>query len=198
VALYVRAGSRYERASNNGLSHFVEHMLFRGCAHYPNSFALNRAIEERCGMLIGETGRDYSLYQVSLHPRDLGGALDILGDLFLAPSFSDLDLGTRHRARGDSRRFRRTGPSHQHRRSGARGSLSGHPLGFPITGPERNIRRFSRADVVRHFRRLYGARNMVLCVAGPVQPAAVLAQVRRAFGRLPPGRRLRPCRARGV
>ena len=192
VALYVRAGSRYEGATTNGLSHFVEHMLFRGCAQYPNSFALNRAIEERCGMLIGETGRDYSLYQVSLHPRDLGGALDILGDLFLAPSFSDLDLERAIVLEEILDDFDERGRRINTDDLAREALWSGHPLGFPITGPERNIRRFSRADVVRHFRRLYGARNMVLCVAGPVRPAAVLAQVRRAFGRLPPGRRLRP------
>jgi predicted Zn-dependent peptidase len=192
VALYVRAGSRYERTSTNGLSHFVEHMLFRGCAQYPNSFALNHAIEERCGMLIGETGRDYSLYQVSLHPRDLGGALDILGDLFLAPCFSDLDLERAIVLEEILDDFDEDG-CRINTDDLARETLwSGHPLGFPITGPERNIRRFSRADVVRHFRRLYGARNMVLCVAGPVRPGAVLAQVRRAFGQLPPGRRLQP------
>ena len=192
VALYVRAGSRYERTTSNGLSHFVEHMLFRGCAQYPNSFELNRAIEERCGMLIGETGRDYSLYQVSLHPRDLGGALDILGDLFLAPCFSDLDLERAIVLEEILDDFDEQG----HRINTddlAREILwAGHPLGFPIIGPERNIRRFSRADVARHFRRFYGARNMVLCVAGPVRRAAVLAQVRRAFGHLLPGRRLRP------
>jgi predicted Zn-dependent peptidase len=192
VALYVRAGSRYEGATTNGLSHFVEHMFFRGCAQYPNSFALNRAIEERCAMLIGETGRDYSLYQVSLHPRDLGGVLDILGDLFLRPCFSDLELERAivlEEILDDfDERGRRINTDDL-----AREILwSGHPLGFPITGPERNIRRFSRADVVRHFRRLYGARNMVLCVAGPVRPAAVRAQVKRAFGDLPPGRRLQP------
>lgn len=192
VALYVRAGSRYERASNNGLSHFVEHMLFRGCAHYPNSLALNRAIEERCGMLIGETGRDYSLYQVSLHPRDLGGALDILGDLFVAPCFSDLDLERAIVLEEILDDFDERGRRINTDDLAREVLWSGHPLGFPITGPEENIRRFSRADVVRHFRRLYGARNMVLCVAGPVRPAAVLAQVKRAFGRLLPGRRLRP------
>ena len=58
AALYVAAGSRFETRADNGLSHFVEHMLFRGSAGYPSSFALNHAIEERCGMLCGETGRD--------------------------------------------------------------------------------------------------------------------------------------------
>ena len=76
LCLYVRAGSRYERPETNGLSHFVEHMLFRGSARYPSSLALNRAIEELGGTLYAETGRDYSLYQITLHPRQVaaGGA----------------------------------------------------------------------------------------------------------------------------
>ena len=86
AGLYVRTGSRYETARTNGLSHFVEHMLFRGSAGFPTSFALNRAIEERCGMLCGETGRDYSLYQVQFHPREMGEVLHILGDLFASVS----------------------------------------------------------------------------------------------------------------
>ncbi|HEX7599593.1 MAG TPA: pitrilysin family protein [Polyangia bacterium] len=192
VALFVRAGSRYERPSSNGLSHFLEHMFFRGSARYPNSLVLNRAIEERCGMLIGETGRDYSLYQVSLHPRDIGEALDILGDLFLTPRFLDLELERAivlEEILDDfDERGRRINPDDL-----AREALwPSHPLGFPITGPAANVRGFTRADVVRHFRRCYGARNMVLCVAGPIQHRAVLAQVKRAFGPLPAGHRLRP------
>jgi predicted Zn-dependent peptidase len=192
VALYVRAGSRYEELTTNGISHFVEHMLFRGCAHYPNSFALNRAIEERCGMLIGETGRDYSLYQVTLQPRDLAGALDILGDLFLSPCFSDLELERAIVLEEILDDFDERGRRINTDDLAREALWSGHPLGFPITGPERNIRRFSHSDVIRHFRRLYGARNMVLCVAGPVRRAAALAQIKRAFGRLPAGRRLQP------
>jgi len=62
VALYVRAGSRYEGVANNGFHTLSSTCCFVAAAQYPDSFALNRAIEERCGMLIGETGRDYSLY----------------------------------------------------------------------------------------------------------------------------------------
>ena len=92
VCLYVRAGSRYERAETNGISHFLEHMLFRGSARYPSSFALNLAIEELGGTLYAETGRDYSLYQISLNPRLLGRGMEILGDLFRAPELRDIDL----------------------------------------------------------------------------------------------------------
>lgn len=192
VSLYVRAGSRYETPHDNGLSHFLEHMFFRGSARYANSFELNRAIEERCGMLVGETGRDYSLYQLAMAPRDLGHALGIMGDLFAQPRFSDLEL---ERAivleeilddfDEDGRRINTDDV--------ARELMWGkHPLGFPITGPESSIRRFSRADVLRHFRRCYGARNLVVCVAGPLRRARVLSQVRRVFQRLPAGQRLQP------
>jgi predicted Zn-dependent peptidase len=189
AGLYVRTGSRYETARTSGLSHFVEHMLFRGSAGFPTSFALNRAIEERCGMLCGETGRDYSLYQVQFHPRELRDVLQILGDLFTSPLFSDIEL---ERAivleeiledfdeRGQRVNIDDVGRSH---------AWAGHPLGFPITGPEENIRRFTRADVIAHFRRFHGARNLVLAVAGPLEHGAVMNAAERAFGGLPSGQR---------
>src|SRR6185437_3513030 len=80
LCLYVRAGSRYETSATNGLS------------RYPSSFALNLAIEELGGTLYAETGRDYSLYQIALNPRQLQRGMEILGDLFAAPEFRDIDL----------------------------------------------------------------------------------------------------------
>ena len=173
VCLYVRAGSRYETPETNGLSHFLEHMLFRGSGRYPSSFALNLAIEELGGTLYAETGRDYSLYQISAAP-EAGGARP--GD----PGRSVRDAGVpRHRPgtqdhrRGDPRGPRRSRPQRQRRRSVARGWRGAITRsGFPITGPMRNVRRFSLADVRAHFRRFYGAANMVLAVAGPLATRA--------------------------
>src|SRR5689334_7401968 len=92
VVLYARAGSRYETPESNGLSHFVEHMLFRGSSGFPDSLALNRAIEELGGTLYAETGRDYSLYQIPLRAQDMPRGLAILGDLFSTPAFRDINL----------------------------------------------------------------------------------------------------------
>src|SRR5678815_2565839 len=92
VCLYVRAGSRYETTETNGRSHFLERMLCRGSGRYPSSFALNLAIEELGGTLYAETGRDYSLYQITLHPKQIARGLEILGDLFSSPAFRDIDL----------------------------------------------------------------------------------------------------------
>src|SRR5688572_26929566 len=71
LVLYVKVGSRLEVPDDNGLSHFVEHMLFRGTERYPTSYDLNHAFESLGGTLYAETGRDYSLYQVTLVPEQL-------------------------------------------------------------------------------------------------------------------------------
>ena len=67
-----------------------------------------------------------------------------------------------------------------------------HPLGFPITGPLKNVRRFSTRDVRAHFRRFYGAANMVLTVAGPIRLRTVERQSRAAFAGVPRGERRMP------
>ncbi len=190
--LYVRAGSRYERPETNGLSHFLEHMLFRGSQRYPSSFALNLAIEELGGTLYAETGRDYSLYQIGLNPRNLGRGMDILGDLFRAPELRDIDLERQiileEILEDLDDRGRNVNIDDRSRMQ----FWGDHPLGFPITGPLANVRRFTVRDVRAHFRRFYGAANMVLAVAGPVRLAQVARQARAAFAGVPRGARQTP------
>jgi predicted Zn-dependent peptidase len=192
ASLYVRAGSRYETPQTNGLSHFVEHMLFRGSAQFPNSFALNQAIEDLGGTLYAETGRDYSLYQVPLHPRHLPRGLAILGDLFTAPAFRDIDLERQIILEEILEDLDEDGRNVNLDDLSRATAWNGHPLGFTITGPLRNVRRFKVEDVRTHFQQFYGASNMVLCVAGPVRPRAVESMVGEAFAGLARGRRHRP------
>jgi predicted Zn-dependent peptidase len=192
VALYVRAGSRYETRTTNGLSHFVEHMLFRGSARFPDSYALNRSIEELGGTLYAETGRDYSLYQISLHPTRVGGALDILGDLFSSPSFRDIDLERSIILEEILEDFDERGRKVNIDDLSREAAWPEHPLGYSIVGPAANVRRFGVPDVRRHFKRLYGGRNMVLCVAGRVNRDEILAAGRRSFQGVPPGKRAVP------
>jgi predicted Zn-dependent peptidase len=192
IALYAGVGARYETRRTNGLSHFVEHMLFRGSDAFANSYALNHAIESVGGTLYAETGRDYSLYQIPLHPSELPRGLEILGDLFTTPRFSDIELERRiileeilEDLDEDGRNVNVDDVS--------RAALWGdHPLGYPITGPLSNVKRFKTDEIRAHFRAFYGAANMVLCLAGPIDGAKVVPLVERAFARLPRGRRARP------
>src|SRR5882672_9085279 len=192
LCLYVRAGSRYETPESNGLSHFVEHMLFRGSRSFPDSLALNRAIEELGGTLYAETGRDYSLYQIPLRAQDIGWGLAILGDLFSTPAFRDIDLERQIILEEILEDLDDRGRNVNVDDLSRSVAWDGHPLGYPITGPLKNVRRFKDADVRRHFTRFYGAANMVLCVAGPLSHGRVAKWARAAFKDVPAGTRRRP------
>jgi predicted Zn-dependent peptidase len=188
LVVYAKVGSRYEETRDNGLSHFLEHMLFRGTSRHPSSFALNWAIEALGGTLHAETGRDYSLYQISVPPDALAPGVTILGDLLGAPRLADIDLERQiileEIAEDLDERGRDVNLDDKVRAA----LFPGHGLGRKITGPIENVKRFSTADVRRHLRRFYGARNLVLCVSGRVERAAVLRAARKAFGDLHPGR----------
>ena len=187
VCLYVRAGSRYETRETNGLSHFLEHMLFRGSGRYPSSFALNLAIEELGGTLYAETGRDYSLYQITLHPKQVARGLDILGDLFSSPAFRDIDLERKivieEILEDLDDRGRNVNVDDQSRRL----AWGKHPLGYSDHGPDAQraallARRRARTLPALLRRRQHGAGRRRTAVGA----ARCVPQARAAFSRVPP------------
>lgn len=188
VVVYAKVGSRYETLKDNGLSHFLEHMLFRGTERLPDAYRLNHAIEAIGGTLYAETGRDYSLYQIALHPDSLRDGLRLFGEIFTAPTFSDLEVERRIVLEEMLEDLDEEGRLVNIDDIARLAVWPEHPLGWRITGPIENVRRFDLADVRRHFVSFYGARNVVLTVSGAVEREAVLAEAERAMTRVPPGR----------
>src|SRR5580692_6570993 len=74
VALYVKVGSRYETRSTNGISHFLEHMIYRGTGRLESAHAVNLAFEELGGYLHASTQADYGVFSVTLPPESLDSA----------------------------------------------------------------------------------------------------------------------------
>jgi predicted Zn-dependent peptidase len=190
IVLYAKVGSRYERARDNGLSHFLEHMLFRGTAALPDAYLLSRAIEEIGGTLYAETGRDYSLYQVSLHPDTVAEGLRLFGDIFTKPAFSEIDVERRVILEELSEDLDDKGRFVQVDDLARAAAFEGHPLAQRIIGPKTNVERFTNEDVRRFFARGYGAANTVLAVAGAARHKQVLRVATEAFSKMPVGRRM--------
>jgi predicted Zn-dependent peptidase len=189
VALFVKVGARFEAATDNGLSHFVEHMLFRGTERYPTSLALNTAVEKLGSTLHAETGRDYTLFQLALEPEYVGAGIDLLGELMCRPKFSDIELERALVLEEINEDYDERG-NEINADDIARGlAFEDHPLGQRIIGPRKNVQRFAIKDVKRHFAKFYTARNANLCVAGPVEHARVVDAAERALSDMKPGKR---------
>jgi predicted Zn-dependent peptidase len=188
-ALFVKVGARFETVEDNGLSHFVEHMLFRGTERYPTSLALNTAVEELGSTLHAETGRDYSLFQLALEPAHVPAAIDLLGELLGRPRFDDIELERELILEEINEDYDEQGVE-INADDIARGlAFDDHPLGQRIIGPRKNVQRFALADVRRHFGAFYGARNANLAIAGPVEHDALVERAARALAVLPEGTR---------
>jgi predicted Zn-dependent peptidase len=188
LVMYAKVGSRYETPADNGLSHFLEHMLFRGTKRHPSSYQLNYAIEELGGTLHAETGRDYSLYQIGLLPELVGEGVEIFGELLGAPKLQQIDLERQIILEEISEDMDERGRDLNLDDRTRAAMFPEHGLGQKITGPRDNVRRFSAADVRRHLKRFYGAKNLVFCVSGRVEHKKVMAAAKRALSSLPAGR----------
>lgn len=187
LAVFVKVGSRFESPADNGLSHFVEHMLFRGTDAHPTSWDLNFAIERLGGTLHAETGRDLSLFHMSVEPALLDAAMALFGELFGRPRFSDIERERRIILEEINEDYSEDGVE-INGDDIVRGLMFGaHPLGQRVIGPRDNVRRFGEEDVRRHFAHYYCAGNMLLCAAGPLRSEDVVVSARRHLGGLPRG-----------
>jgi len=179
VAAFVKVGARFETPDDNGLSHFTEHMMFRGTERYPDSLALNTAIESLGGTLHAETGRDYTLLQTSFEPALIEPGMAIYGQLFGQPRFGDIEL-ERALVLEEINEDYDESDVEINSDDIARGLMfEDHPLGQRIIGPRANVERFTEGDVRRHFAHYYGAQNAIVCVAGPISHDVVVATAER-------------------
>jgi predicted Zn-dependent peptidase len=191
VSVFVRIGARHENSNTNGLSHFLEHMFFRGCDGYPDSTSLNSAMEDLGGFLDGFTTRDYSAYHSTIHPDYVGEATDILGHIFRGPHFQDIEIERSIILEEVLDAVDDRGREIELDTIAHREAFPDHPLGNSIDGPKKNLQRFDLTDLERHRKNFYGAANMVLCFCGRIDPDACFRYAKKSFGTLFPGKRAR-------
>ena len=195
VSLAIRVGSRFETVATNGISHFVEHMLFRGTRAHPSSFALNHAIETLGGTLEGATYADLTELSVTLPPESWTAALGILAEIVSAPLFEGIETEKAIVREEILEGLDEEGQDIDIEDVSRRLVFGKHPLGFKITGELANVEAFGPGDLVAHMARAYGAANMVLTVAGPVEAAEVEACANAAFAEVVRGTYMEPADA---
>ncbi len=188
LGVFIKVGPRYERIETNGISHFLEHMLFRGTPKYASAYDLTFAAEAMGGTLDAATYADFTHYQISVPSEHASDALTLLADLLTGPRFTDMDLEkqiVREEILADLDEDGREVDAENLSRMLMFGS---HPLGFKITGEADNVDNFSVEHLRAHLADHYGASNMALVATGAVDADAIVAQARDLFGELPRGR----------
>ena len=187
VSVFVRTGSRHESRRLNGISHFVEHMAFKG-THERSCQQINLDAERLGADVNAHTDKDHTAYHMRGMARDAGRFLQMLGDIVQNSTFPEAELERErqvilHEYTEDEDDALSTAYKLFDEKC-----YGAHALAQPVIGVRRNIRRFTRDELLDYVRRQYAGANVVVGVAGNVDIDSILVDAEAAFGSMDAGR----------
>jgi predicted Zn-dependent peptidase len=181
VLITTATGSRYETKKESGLSHFLEHMFFKGTKRRPTALSISEELDGVGGEYNAFTSKDRTAYYAKVDKKHAEMALDIVSDIFLNSTLPAEEID---RERGpilqelnmyEDTPVRHIGDVFEMLLYGE------HPLGRDIIGTRENIKRFKRADFLRYLNRAYVASNVVVGIAGNFDVAWAKEMIERDF-----------------
>ena len=184
LGFFVRAGSGDEPAARQGLSHFLEHVLFKRTLRRSNA-QIARAIDRLGGDVDAFTTREYTGFYVHTLDTRFDEALDLLGDIVLSPAFEAADVENERGVILEEIGEANDNPDDLAHETFVRSFWKSHPLGAPILGTADTVRAIGRDDLYRYYRSRYAPASLIVAVAGRVTSADVLAALSRLFRRRP-------------
>jgi predicted Zn-dependent peptidase len=176
VALFVGVGSRHESNEQAGLSHLLEHLVFKGTRAYPEAGALSAVIEGSGGGVNASTDRELTVYSSRVPRAETSRGLEVVAELALRPLLRRADLVAEKPVIVDEIRMYVDSPSDHVFTLFDELLFGDHPLGREIAGTPRSVRRASRASAAGYWRRWYRPQHLVLAVAGAIEHEEVLRQ----------------------
>ena len=189
TSFFVRVGSRDEDPRTNGLSHYIEHMLFKGTERRPTAPEISETIEGAGGGLNAFTTKEITCYWNNLPFERVETGIEVLGDMLqrslLAPEEIERE---RTVVQQEIRRAHDTPGSYVGELLST-ATYGDQPVGWPVAGSIETVQAMQRDDFIAHMAGFYGAANAVLSIAGNIDPPRVREIVEREFGTLPAGGR---------
>ncbi len=179
AALFVGVGSRHEDESAAGLSHLLEHLVFKGTASFPDAGSLSQLIEGCGGSVNASTDRELTAYTARVPASAAATALNVIGELATRPLLRGSDLAAEKPVIVDEIRMYVDSPTDHVFTIFDELLFGRHPLGREIAGTPRSVRRATRDAALAHWRHWYRPGAMVLAAAGSIDHATVLRLVER-------------------
>ena len=181
VGVWARAGGRYEPAERAGISHFLEHLLFKGTRRR-SCEQLKQQIEGVGGSLNGFTAEEFTCYLAKVPSRHARRAVDVLADMVRRPRFAPADFENEREVIIEEIRMYEDAPGQLIHDLFNQLLWPDHPLGLLLSGTVDTVRRLTRQDLVRYWQRMYQPRNLLVTATGALDVETVIQQVRRALG----------------
>lgn len=183
VGIWVKVGSRNETVKLNGVSHFIEHMLFKGT---PNRSAkeIANSIDKIGGQLNAFTSKESTCYYAKVLDSHFDIALDVLSDMFLNSSFIKEEIEKEKGVIMEEINMYEDSPEDLVHDLFSQGVWSGNPLGMSILGTEESLYALDRDNIFEYYKENYIPENIVVSVVGNIKHEMVVEKVEKHFGHL--------------
>ncbi len=165
IGVWVKTGSRDEDPQWNGISHFLEHMVFKGTSNR-TAEEIARQVDSIGGNMDAFTAKECICFNAKVLDEHLPVALDILSDLVLNPIFDGTDIGRERRVILEEIKMDEDNPDYLVHEIFTQNFWKDHPLGKPILGTKETVKRFERPVVQEFYRERFNPGNLIVCAAG--------------------------------
>ncbi len=195
IGIWVTAGGRHERAEQNGIAHFLEHMAFKGTATR-SALEIAEVIEDVGGYINAYTSREITAYYARVLKEDVALAFDVLADILLNPLFDPREIEVERGVILQEIGQALDTPDDVVFDWLQEAAFPDQPLGRTILGPAERVRAFGRDDLAGFVAEHYGPERLIVAAAGAVDHDRIARLAEAAFGHLPrgPGPRTEPAR----
>ena len=185
VGVWMGTGSRHETPEENGISHFIEHMVFKGTANR-SAEDIARAVDSIGGNLDAFTAKEMVSFNAKVVDEHLPIVSDILSDLVLHPLFREEDIEKEKGVVLEELKMEADSPEYVVHELFSGTFWKDHPLGKPILGSRDTIKRFSRESLDAYYRKYYVPSNIIVTAAGNLTHARLLEVFKERFESLLP------------
>jgi predicted Zn-dependent peptidase len=191
LGIWLKSGSRAEREPENGITHFLEHMVFKGTKNR-SAEEIARSADSIGGHLDAFTAKEYTSFSIKVLDEHVPRAFDVLSDLVKNPLLRPEDIAKESQVIREEIKMVEDTPDDLVHEIFTQTYWRGHPLGRPILGTRGTVSGFNRKTLLNFFHRHYTPNNMLVTAAGHLQHEQIASVIATAFGDLEPGPRLDP------
>ncbi|KAB0664850.1 insulinase family protein [Oryzomonas japonica] len=180
IGIWVANGTRHESTDNNGIAHFIEHLLFKGTKRR-TARQISHEIDSMGGILNAFTGHEYVCYYAKVLASFLPRVTDLLTDIFLHSNFPADEIERERKVILQEIKMRDDAPEECIHDRFHQSFWKGHPLGLSVLGSEETISRLSRNDIVTYKQDHYRPEDIIISAAGNVNHAELVTLMEAAF-----------------
>src|SRR5499427_5179686 len=185
IGIWIKTGSRHEESERNGISHFVEHMVFKGTTTR-SAGDIARQVDSIGGNMDAFTGKETICFNIKVLDEHLPIAIDILSDLVLNPIFNPKDIAREKGVILEEIKMDEDNPDYLVHEIFTQNFWKDHPLGKPILGTKETVRSFEQEKLFDFYRQRFSPNNMIISAAGNLNHARFMELIRSKFADLKP------------